>query len=370
MDLVTLEEAEVPEGRLLTLRGQLDRDGVPLVQKRLMGLARERGPDLIFDLSDVNRVDTAGVAFFSVLERLCVQSDKSIQVREFSDSARHAFQLIGRDDDLVIDRPRRMGFFERIGSAGIARWQAMVAFLMMAADAFVWSFGGARQTAKVRRGAVTLEAVRIGLNALPIVALISLLIGLVLALQSASQLRAYGADVLMAQLITGALTKEMGPLITAIIVAGRSGAAIAAEVATMQVSEEIAALRVMGLSPVRYIVVPKLKAITLTMPALTTFANVLGIIGGFIVALTYMKLSATVYFTNVWDALLLRDVLIGLLKSLAFAWIIVLIGAHKGFQAHGGAESVGQVTTESVVSGIFWVIVADAMFSLVFYFGG
>jgi phospholipid/cholesterol/gamma-HCH transport system permease protein len=202
------------------------------------------------------------------------------------------------------------------------------------------------------------------------VGLIVFLIGLVLALQSAYQLRRFGASIYMADLLAISLTREMGPLMTAIIVAGRSGASIAAEIATMQVSEEIDALRTMGLNPVRYVVVPKFQAITVTVPALTIYANVLGIFGGLVVAVLYLDIGATAFLGQVFDALVVKDVVTGLVKSLAFAWIIVLIAAHRGFAARGGAESVGLVTTASVVSSIFWVIVADAGFSLLFYFGG
>ena len=166
------------------------------------------------------------------------------------------------------------------------------------------------------------------------------------------------------------MTREMGPLMTAIMIAGRSGAAIAAEIATMTVSEEIDALRTMGLSPTRYVVVPKFQAITLTMPALTIFADALGIVGGFFVAFFYLDIGVVPFFGQVADALVMKDVVTGLVKSVAFAWIIVLIASRNGFRARGGAESVGLVTTSSVVSSIFWVIVADAGFSILFYFGG
>ena len=166
------------------------------------------------------------------------------------------------------------------------------------------------------------------------------------------------------------MAREMGPLMTAIIVAGRSGASIAAEVATMQVSQEVDALTTMGLNPTRYIVVPKFAAMTLAMPCLSTFAIALGILGGYFVAFLYLDMSGETYWSTALASLLIDDLLLGLFKSVVFAWIIVLVAAHRGFQAHGGAESVGRVTTTSVVSAVFWVIVADAAFSLLFYFDG
>jgi len=231
------------------------------------------------------------------------------------------------------------------------------------------SVAGAPRTRRVRRGAWISEGLRIGGDALPIVALIAFLVGLVVALQSAYQLRQFGANIYVANLIAVSMTREMGPLMTAIILAGRSGAAIAAEIATMKVSEEVDALETIGLNPVRYAVVPKFQGITITMPALVVYADLVGIVGGFLVALFYLDISLEAFWKQVHSALHLKDLLTGLLKSVAFAWIIVLIAAHKGFQARGGAESVGRVTTSSVVMSIFWVIVADAAFSMVFYFG-
>lgn len=200
--------------------------------------------------------------------------------------------------------------------------------------------------------------------------LIAFLIGVVVGLQSAAQLRNFGAQVFIADLITISMIREMGPLITAILVAGRSGAAIAAEVATMQVTQEIDALRTMGLNPTRYIVVPKFVAMTVSLPCLTTLAGALGIFGGYLMTLAYLDIGTTVYWSRVGSSLALDDVLLGFLKSLAFAWIIVVVAAYRGFQAQGGAESVGRATTASVVSAIFWVIVADAGFSILFYFEG
>ena len=135
------------------------------------------------------------------------------------------------------------------------------------------------------------------------------------------------------------------------------------------VTEEVAALRTMGLNPTRYIVVPKFKAITWTMPALSIFASAIGILGGFIIAILYLDLGASVFINQVLKSLIVKDLITGVVKSIAFAWIIVLISSYYGFKAYGGAESVGRVTTQSVVSSIFWVIVADAGFSLLFYFG-
>ena len=368
---MTLSPTDRTDGKLpvWSLTGSLDRDTVPEVQKRLLKLvARRTGPGLALDLAGLERIDTAGVAFVSHLMRTARKEGTTLRAVAVSDTAREAFEVF-RVTDAPVDKPsKREPLPVRVGGQAVDAWNNMVRFMTLAADTLIWSIAGARRTKKVRKGAVWVEAVRIGVDALPIVGLISLLIGVVVALQAAAQLRQFGGNIYIANLIAVSMTREMGPLMTAIIIAGRSGAAIAAEVATMKVSEEVDALKVMGLEPVRYIVVPKFQAITLTMPALTICANIIGIVGGFLVALLYMSLSPNIFFNQAYGALVLLDLLTGMIKSVAFAWIIVLVAAHRGFQAYGGAESVGRVTTASVVSAIFWVIVADAAFSLIFYF--
>jgi len=201
------------------------------------------------------------------------------------------------------------------------------------------------------------------------VVLIAFLIGFILALQSAAQLRQFGANIYVADLIAIAMVSEMGPLITAILVAGRSGSAITAEIATMKVSEEIDALTVMGVDPIPYLIVPKLYALVITLPLLTVFANIIGILGGAIIGVTYLDISIYPFFKEVFSVLRYKEIITGLVKSLSFSIIILLTATYFGFKVKGGAEGVGRVTTASVVASIFFVIVADSILGLIFYFG-
>jgi phospholipid/cholesterol/gamma-HCH transport system permease protein len=359
----------VSSAGVVALVGPLVKDAIPAVQDGLVALASAKGDVLALDLAGVTRVDSAGVALLGVLESQAKRAARAMRITALSATARDALEVFRLPIAGEPPSSKSKPYFERLGQSAVDSWVGLVAFLQLTADTMLWSLGGARRTARVRRGAMWDEAVLMGSNALPIVLLIALLIGVVLALQSAYQLRQFGGNIYVANLIAVSMTREMGPLITAIIIAGRSGAAIAAEVASMNVSEEMAALQTMGIEPVRYVVVPKFQALTLTMPALTIFANVIGILGGGVVAYAYLDLGPMIYLRQAYGALVLLDVGTGMLKSVVFAWLIVLIGASCGFSARGGAESVGLVTTQSVVRSIFWVIVSDAAFSLVFYFG-
>jgi len=356
-----------PDGGIIALAGSLDRHTVPFVHAELMDAVNARaGKSLALDLLAMRHIDSAGAAMLGALSRLAGERRTNLTVAAMSAEAKDALEAFRFEPTHAppIERP---GIFERAGDTAVARWRGLVGLIVLTADTFWLTFAGAPRTRRVRRGATWIEAVRIGVDAFWIVGLISFLIGVVVGLQSAAQLRQFGASLYVADLIAISMTREMGPLMTAIIIAGRSGAAIAAEAATMQVSQEVDALRTMGLNPVRYIIVPKFLAMTLTLPCLTIFASALGIAGGFMVALFYLDIGVQTYWTQAVKAIDLADVLLGFVKSVAFAWIIVLLAAHRGFSAQGGAESVGRVTTTAVVSSIFWVIIADAIFGLFFF---
>jgi phospholipid/cholesterol/gamma-HCH transport system permease protein len=207
---------------------------------------------------------------------------------------------------------------------------------------------------------------RCGHEALPIVSLISFLMGLITAFQAAVQLRQFGADIYVANLVGLSITRELGPLMTAIIAAGRSGAAFAAEIGTMKVSEEVDALAAMGLDRTRFLVTPKVIALIVMLPCLTLFADLVGILGGLFVSVFSLNLPAVVYFRQMKAYMSMWDVIQGLAKALVFAVLIAGIGCLRGFEAREGAESVGRITTAAIVAGIFAIICADAVFTVLF----
>jgi len=188
-------------------------------------------------------------------------------------------------------------------------------------------------------------------------------------LQAGYQLLQFGANIYIADMVGVAMVAELGPLMTAIVMAGRSGSSVAAEISTMVISEEVDALRTMGINPVRYVLVPKMFALVFTMPLLTVMSMVVGIMGGAIVALFYLDLSIQAFWVELIQALALKDLLVSMLKAVTFAILIGLTAGHTGFRASGGATGVGRATTASVVASIFLVIVFDAIYSVIFYFG-
>lgn len=211
------------------------------------------------------------------------------------------------------------------------------------------------------------QAAVVGVDALPVVCLIAGFVGLIMALQGAYELKKFGALQYVVSLVGVSITRELGPLMTAIIVIGRSGSAFAAEIGTMTVTEEVDALRAMALEPIDFLLVPKFVAMLVMMPCLTIAADTAGILGGAVFTYASLGMSLRTYLSTTSEVLLLRDVITGLIKSVAFGTIIVQVGCFEGFGVHGGPEGVGHATTRAVVQSIFLVIVADLVFTAFFY---
>ncbi|MBI2871103.1 MAG: ABC transporter permease [Candidatus Omnitrophica bacterium] len=212
------------------------------------------------------------------------------------------------------------------------------------------------------------QMMQIGVASLPIVFLTSIFTGIVLALQSAYQLQQISARLYIANLVALSMTRELGPVLTALVVAGRCGASITAEIGTMKVTEQIDALQTLATNPVRYLVVPRFLATLIMLPLLTVYADVIGMFGGYMVGVWKLGIGHGVYINMTESSLMLKDVTTGLIKSVAFSVIISIIGCYQGFVTGGGAEGVGRATTVSVVTSFILIISADCLFTALFYF--
>ena len=212
------------------------------------------------------------------------------------------------------------------------------------------------------------QLLKIGYDALPLVSLMALCTGFIIAMQGASELRRFGALRYVIDLVTAGFTRELGPLLTAIAVSGRSASAFAAEIGTMKVTEELDSLRVMAFEPIEFVLVPKYLAALVSIPCLSIISNLFGIVAGGLFMFFSTRLAPMLYFRYVLESISLRDVTTGLIKSLVFATIIAHVGCLEGFRVRGGPDSVGRSTTAAVVKSTFLVIVADAIFTAIFYF--
>ncbi len=263
-----------------------------------------------------------------------------------------------------------MGLTHQVGRSTINALAYIGGLARLGGRAAHFTFVGPFQGKPLRIGRAIHQAMRVGVTALPVLSLITFFVGLILALQGAYELRKFGALQFVASAVAISMTRELGPLMTAIVVIGRSGSAFAAEIGTMKVTEEIDALNTMALNPIQFLVTPKFLAMVVMMPCLTTWADFMGVLGGSLFGIASAGFTFGSYLRATLDALLLRDVITGLIKSVMFGMVITAVGCHEGFRTGAGAEEVGRSTTAAVVMSIFLVVVVDLVFTALFYFTG
>jgi phospholipid/cholesterol/gamma-HCH transport system permease protein len=255
---------------------------------------------------------------------------------------------------------RTLNYLEYLGSLNVQLWaslRSMRTALPLVGNRHRWR-------------AAVYQMLDIGVNAVPMIALLAMCSGFILAMQGASELRRFGALRYVIDLVAVGFTRELGPLLTAIAISGRSGSAFAAEIGTMAVTEEIDALKVMAFEPVEFVLAPKYVAALIAVPCLTIISNFFGILAGGLFMLFSTRLSLPLYFHYVMTSIALRDLVVGMIKSVAFATIVVHVGCLEGFRVQGGGDAVGRSTTTAVVRSTFLVIVADAVFTAIFYLIG
>jgi phospholipid/cholesterol/gamma-HCH transport system permease protein len=259
-------------------------------------------------------------------------------------------------------------FLGYVGRRTIIAATESMRFGQLALQAFDWSFVAPFTGRGLKWKSVLAHMVVVGYNSIPIICFICVLIGGIVAFQSAYQLKNFGAIRYVPPLVGVGMTRELGPLIAAIIMAGRSGSAFTAEIGTMVVAEEIDALETMALNPMKFLVAPKFLAMTFMQPCLTIIADLVGIIGGLLVSVFSLGMNPNLYFVYLVEYLIMKDIAAGLIKSVVFGIIIAVVGCYYGFSVTGGAKGVGKATTSSVVTSIFLIIVANFFFAVIFYF--
>jgi len=263
-----------------------------------------------------------------------------------------------------------MAFFESVGRNTIGGFAYVGGLARLTGRAAYFTLIGPFKGKPLRWTRAFHQAMAVGIEALPILSTITFFVGLILALQGAYELRKFGALQYVAGGVAVSMTRELGPLMTAIVVIGRSGSAFAAEIGTMKVTEEIDALTTMALNPVQFLVTPKFLAMILMLPCLTTWADCMGVLGGAVFGVTGAHFTLGGYLRATTDALLVRDIITGLIKSVMFGGVITAVGCYEGFETGGGAEEVGRSTTSAVVMSIFLVIIVDLVFTSLFYMLG
>ena len=323
------------------------------------------------DMSDVSRLDTSGALLFYRAATAFEARGAKVDYVGVSDVHQPLMRLVveAEREPHDVELPPVNTFVlmvERVGRAvfdALGEGAALLNFFGMTIVKLLQAFANPR---RLRFVSLVHQIEQTGLNAIPIVALLSFLIGVVLAYQGADQLRQFGAEIFTVDLLAISVLREIGVLLTAIMVAGRSGSAFTAQIGTMKVNEEVDAMQTFGLDPVEVLVLPRVNALMITLPLLAFIADLSGLLGGAAMSIFSLDLSVVQFLRQLESAVSLKNLLVGLVKAPVFAFLIAMVGCYEGLRVSGSAESVGRMTTQSVVEAIFLVIVADAVFSIVF----
>lgn len=351
-----------------TCAGQWTIHGIAELEPHIDAKPWPATGSLFVDATQISALDTAGAwLLHRTLTRLRAGGIDA-QLTGLRPELGALLELVAARGDGIGTAPAvaRVGMFEAIGRKAWDDARNIAGFLSFVGESFQVLLRALAQPRRIRWRAVLHNVQRAGFDALPITGLLSFLMGIVIAYQGADQLRRFGANIFVADLVGIAMLRELSPLLTAIIVAGRSGSAFTAQIGTMKVTEEIDALRTVGIVPQELLVLPKLLALMIVLPLLTVYTDVTGVLGGMLMARTQLGLTFQVFFDRLKEAIVLSTYLTGLCKAPVFAAIIALVGCYQGFRTAGSADSVGRQTTISVVQSIFLVIVTDAIFSIVF----
>lgn len=358
------------EGTPVSVPESLDRDSAVTLLKSVRRALAEGRREVVLDLDRVRHADTFGAAGILEARRLVSDRNSSLRLVNVPEDVRGLLAFL-RVDEVMREEGegrRHEGVLERIGEWGRDLLGKAVEQAALHVDCLYLSFVAPFLGRGPRAAHVIHQLNRIGSGSVGIVSLICFLIGLIMALQAAVQMRVFGANIYVANLVGVSMTRELGPLITAIMIAARSGSSIAAELGTMVVTEEIDALKVMAVDSKRYLIAPRFLAMAIALPCLAILADVAGIFGGFLVGVFGLDLSPVSYWNRTVSTLLMSDIVTGLLKSFVFANVIAVVCCHEGITLRGGPEEVGRATTRAVVFSIILVIVADFAFTSIFYF--
>jgi phospholipid/cholesterol/gamma-HCH transport system permease protein len=349
-----------PSGKDVAIKGRLDAANAATIWNEALQAVEKGGT---VDASGVNYCDSSGAALLYELT-----SRHGAKVEGLSPEAQNLLKPYEDAEfpDLGAGQKKRESLPVSVGRFGVNLWTDLREQIVFTGAAAIVLLGALVNPRQMRWGDMWRTVETAGVNAIAIVGMIGFLTGMIMAFQSTVPLQQFGVDIFVVNLVALAMTRELGGIMTAIVLAGRSGSAFAAEIGTMKVNEEIDALTTMGLDPVRFLVGPKLLAAIIVTPLLTVYANVIGIMGGLMVVLLFGHPWASIY-NQLISAVHLEDVATGMIKSFFFGALVGGIGCLRGLQTKSGASAVGDSTTRAVVSGIFLIIVVDAIFAIVFW---
>ena len=356
-----------PSGESITLTVGGDwsiRQGLPSLKKLQQRLLESPVRRMRLNAGDLRKWDSSLPSFVLAVSALCRERNIAIDGTALPAGVRRLIELATATPPRTIERRKPLSFVARIGASAIEEARSLLGSVAFLGESLIAFTRLLRGRARYRPADLFLTMQECGAQALPIVSVISLLVGMIFAFVGAIQLRQFGADIYDANLVAVAMAREMAAVMTAIVLAGRTGAAFAAQIGAMQGNEEIDALSTLGISPVEFLVLPRMVALILMTPLLCVYANVMGIFGGFIVGINTLNVTPTAYLLQTQSAVTLSDFTIGIVKGSVFGALIAVTGCLRGIEAGRSAAAVGAAATSAVVSGILAIIVTDAIFAV------
>lgn len=319
---------------------------------------------LVWDVEHITELDSAGVALWKLSNDAFTRQGINSTIIGINSNHTNLYSLLYGTENQTLKPPPPPSWVYRLGESSHQNLQGIGHFITYLGESFVWLFYTLLHPSKIRYRSIVSHIFTTGAQALPIIAISAFLIGVVIAYQSIVQLQKFGADIFIVDTIGISLTRELAPLITAIVVAGRSGSAFTAQIGAMKMTQEIDAMKTMGFEPFTFLVWPRIFALMIVMPLLIFFADIIGIFGGMVIAHAQSNLSFSEFIHRLQGALALKHYLIGIIKGPFFAFLIAMVSTYRGFQVSSNTESIGLYTTKSVVNAIFLVIACDALFSI------
>ena len=346
----------------LISKGEWNLEGVRQIEKKLRNTPCNK--KIVWDVSGVTEFDSAGVLLFiEYYERF--QKEVEIEVVGYTKKQKEMYDLLTRDLDALMP-PRKVGFLENLGKQTYEVLYDLLDFVTFLGHLFLTFLHIFRRPKDFRIKEIVYHIHQSGFNALIIIGLTSFLVGMVISYQGSVQLAKFGADMFIVDTVAISITRELGPMITAIVIAGRSGSAYTAEIGAMKITEEIAAMRTMGFDPYAFLVLPRVIALMIALPLLIFFSDIVGIFGGMVASDMQLGISFTQFIDRLYEVLEVKHYVLGMIKGPLFAFIIASVGCFRGFQVSDNTESIGLHTTASVVNSIFLVIAFDALFSVIY----
>jgi phospholipid/cholesterol/gamma-HCH transport system permease protein len=368
MNTDTLNITQTDESLSLNFLGEINIYTLSKNQKSIDTLNLSKIKNIVLNLSSVTFIDTAAAIFLHNLQKQLSANDVQVQLVCENEEVLKTLELVRKKQEPLSQHKQRLGknFVEKLGKSVYHYYKSFLSFMAFLGEVFAAVMHYLSALKNIRFKEIAFEINESGIKAVGIIALTSFLIGVVVAYQSAYQLKLYGANIFIVDMLGLSILRELAPMMTAIVIAGRSGSAFTAQIGAMKITEELDAMRTMGFDPYMFLVLPRIIALMIALPILIFIADIAGILGGMLIASIDLNITVDLFMDRFSDVIAVKHFAVGIVKGPFFAFLIASIAIYRGLMVENDTQSIGFNTTKSVVEAIFAVIMCDALFSIAF----